>query len=203
MQKTMQAPEREAGEQDDAALVRLARSDDSSREKACLELYERYKDEVFSFLLRLVGERELALDTSQEAFFRLYRFLDRFDPERPFRPWLHQIVRNAALDALRLRRKEKHMLADAPPAEARGENGGVVGEVAGREEIADARRAIDALPEETRALLLQRHGLGMKLEDLAASFSCTERTVRNRLHMAASELAHVLREIRSRKRGRS
>jgi len=201
IEKPMEAPGKPAAtERDDAALVRLARTGDAGREDAALALHDRYKDEVFSFLVRLLGERELAEDISQESFFRLYRSLDRFDPERPFRPWLHQIVRNAALDALRARRKEKQMLANAAAPEKQ-HGSGVLGQLSKGEDARDARTALDALPEETRALLLQRHGLGMKLDELAASWSCTERTVRNRLHAAASELARALRELRANRTG--
>jgi len=53
------------------------------------------------------------------------------------------------------------------------------------------------LPEETRALLIQRHGLDMTLDDLAESFACDERTVRRRLVAAGELLARALLAARS------
>jgi len=183
-----------AREADDAALVARARSG-ADRDAAFAALYERYKDEVFAFLVRFLGDRALAEDVHQEAFVRVHLGLGSFDAARPFRPWLHQIVRNAAIDALRARRKEKRAVEGVEARVATAPED----ELERRERIERARDAFDALPDETRSVLFQRHGLGLSLEELAAAWSCTERTVRNRLRAAAGELAALL----ARRRGGS
>jgi RNA polymerase sigma-70 factor (ECF subfamily) len=188
---------------DDRTLLELSRGGDADRERAALALYERYKDEVYSFLLRLLGDVSLAEDAAQEAFYRLYRSLDRFDPERSFKPWLYQIVRNAGIDALRARKKERLMSGKADEGDLATEPGAVPDEASRLESIDDARQAILALGDESRALLLQRHGLGLDVKELAASFSCTERTIRNRLHAAGEEVLAVLARLRAGKGGRT
>ncbi len=175
----------------DAELVALARTHKEAAENAFRALYDRYKDEVFAFLARLLRDDALAEDVLQEAFFRLYKSLDRFDEKRAFRPWLYQIARNAALDAVRARKKEERL------AEAKAQATGVAAPDAAadaerEDELARAGAALAALPEETRALLIQRHGLGMKLEALADSFACNERTIRTRLVAASALLAKSL-----------
>ena len=60
------------------------------------------------------------------------------------------------------------------------------------EERAATQRALASLSDDTRALLLQRHGLDMKLSELAESWDVTERTIRNRLHGAVRELTLAL-----------
>jgi RNA polymerase sigma-70 factor (ECF subfamily) len=175
---------------DDAALVARVRGG-ASPEAAFAALFERHADEVFSFLVRFLRDRALAEDALQESFYRVYRALDQFDTERPFRPWLHEVARNVALDALRARDKFK-------TAEPSGETDRTVrereplDEVARREGVAEVSDALLLLAPETRALLLQRHDLGLKLDELASSLGVTERTVRNRLKAAAAELAHFL-----------
>lgn len=174
----------------DLALVALARGSAAEKRGAFQKLYERHKDEVFGFLVRLVRDRALAEDVLQEGFVRVYAALDRYDPRRPFRAWLFTIVRNAALDAMRKARRRD----ETGPAAERAVESTALGEASRQEQVQAARRALARLPDESRALLVQRHALGMKLEELAESLACTERTVRNRLNAAADEFAQALLE---------
>jgi hypothetical protein len=88
-------------------LLLLVRNDSSRRRSVVEKLHERHRDEVFGFLRRLSGDRQLAEDLLQETFFRVYTHLDRCDPEQSFRSWLYEIARNIAIDALRRRSLEK------------------------------------------------------------------------------------------------
>jgi len=170
---------------DDRALAALAHGTREDRERALETLHERHKDEVHGFLARLLRDPSLADDALQETFLQLYRSFDRFEPGQPFRPWIFKIARNAALKTLRTRKKEENLATKARPKSGRN----VVETTATNESRERAREALEALPDETRALLLQRHVLDMKLEDLAESFAVTERTIRNRLHAAAEAFA--------------
>lgn len=186
--------ERPLADTDDGTLVELARTHKEAAEAAFRALYDRYKDEVYSFLARLLRDDALAEDVLQEAFFRVYKSLERYERARSFRAWLYRIARNAALDAIRTRRKEERI------AEEKARRAAPVSDPSSEAERRDEARkteaALAALPEETRALLIQRHGLGMKLEALAESFACNERTIRTRLVAAAALLAKALEKRR-------
>ena len=52
------------------------------------ELVRRYQVSVFNVCYRLMGEHREAEDLTQEAFVRGYQRIDRFDPGRPFGPWM-------------------------------------------------------------------------------------------------------------------
>ncbi len=184
-----------ASKPDDRGLAKLARGSRADREAALHALHERFKDEVFGFLSRLLRDETLAEDALQETFLNLYASFDRFEPGQPFRPWVFKIARNAALMSLRKRKKDERLETRAARPDA--VPGDPSGEVVATEARARVREALERLPDETRALLLQRHVLAMKLTDLAQSFSCTERTVRNRLHDAASAFAGTLLERRT------
>lgn len=155
-------------------------------------LYARHADDVFRLLVRVVGDAALAEDALQEAFLRAHQFLDRWDPARPFRPWLLQVARNTGLNALRARRKAGPVLTDVDRATSDR-----IARAAGLDEAAEAARAaLAALDDEVRTLLVERHGLGLSLDELAASYGCTERTIRNRLHAAVDALTRALLESR-------
>lgn len=64
-------------------------------------LINRYIDHIYNFLFRYVRDRGRAEDLTQETFIKVWKNLNRFNPERKFKTWLFQIARNTALDFLR------------------------------------------------------------------------------------------------------
>lgn len=171
-------------EPDDAALLL-----ESRRAPAAFRLlHDRHQAAVFGFLVRLVGDRALAEEVLQETWLRVHRSAGDFRPGAAFRPWLYAIARNAALNALRADRKvptapaAEPLVHDGPPEAA-----------ALAEQVARLRAALLAIPADARALLLEHHHLGLRPAELAQGHACTERTIRNRLHAAATLVAAALR----------
>ena len=70
------------------------------------ELVRVHQDEVYTLALRLVADRELAADVSQEAFIRAWRALPKFRGEAAFSTWLHRITVNVAWTLKK--RKSRH-----------------------------------------------------------------------------------------------
>src|SRR5438105_12549536 len=69
-------------------------------------LVERYQDRIYNLAFRLLDHAEDARDVAQETFVRAYSALARFDPDRPFAPWLFRIATNLCYGLLRKRRPE-------------------------------------------------------------------------------------------------
>ena len=86
---------------EDAELIRRSLTGD---QRACRDLVRRYQRQVYSVLLRVVRRSEDAEDLTQETFVRMFRALDRYDPERPFTAWLFTIATRIGIDHLRRRR---------------------------------------------------------------------------------------------------
>lgn len=175
----------------DGELVRRSREDPAGAPFRAL--YERHRVDVFRFVLSIARDRDLAEDLLQETFLRVYESLARFDATRAFRPWLFQIARNATLNALRARRKKERPEGDALPDRAGSDR--ILAQAAAGERASLAQRALAELGDEDRLLLVQRLGVGMKLEELAESLGVTERTVRNRMDVAVEKLTRALLEV--------
>ncbi len=168
---------------DDGALVTLTRGGTGG--PAFRVLYERHRADVFALLVALLGDHALADDVTQETFFRAYRTLDRFDCKRPLRPWLSKIARNLALNELRARRKMKpgEVPERAASDRLRTEPG----------EVESVRLALAALPEEDRAIVVERVLLDRPPGEVAESLGVSERTVRSRVQAALERLLAALR----------
>jgi len=90
--------------QTDADLVHAALAGDPV---AFEELVERYQRLVFSIVYHYVGARGDVEDMAQEVFLKVYRSLDTFDTDRPFKSWVSRITANTCLDQLRRSKKQK------------------------------------------------------------------------------------------------
>ncbi|HZU96234.1 MAG TPA: RNA polymerase sigma factor [Planctomycetota bacterium] len=180
----------------DRELVLLARRG-TDGDASFRVLYERHGPEVLAFVAHLVRDAALAEDVLQETFLRAHGALESYDEERSFRAWILGIARNAAIDAIRARLKRERIIEEKakrplPPAPA------PVPEAERREEAELARAALDALPPESRALLIQRHGLDMKMAELAESLAVTEKTATARLRAALLRFTEALLDARGR-----
>src|SRR6266508_5518305 len=90
------------GPSDEALLAGMANGD----RDAAVAFVRRYQARAFGLALAVVGDRQLAEDVAQEAFVRVWRHAQVFEATRgTARAWVATIVRNLAIDALRLRRE--------------------------------------------------------------------------------------------------
>ena len=88
----------------DAALIRRVRAGDTAAFDALVAAYMR---PAFQMAYRVVGHREDAEDLLQESFLAAYQYLDSFDVERPFGPWLNRIVLNRGANLRRSRTRRQ------------------------------------------------------------------------------------------------
>lgn len=178
-------------QQDGELVVRILAGEEDLFEV----LVRRYQARVLSHVARMVGNRDDALDLSQEIFVKVFGALDRYNPEYKFSTWLFRIAGNAAIDHLRKRRPR------TVPLETTDPDGGRVSspEYKSSEldpyatlrntERGDAiARAIEALPAEFRELIALRHFTGLSYEEIAEVKGMPLGTVKNKLFRARAVL---------------
>lgn len=169
----------------DADLVRRAQRGDAG---AFSVLVRRHETRVFNYVLRLVGDRSLAEDLTQEVFLRVFQRLPTFSFRCKFTTWLFQVTKNRVLDEIRDRERQPIQVAldETAPLSAPDvplEEG---------ETLAALWQAIEGLPTDLKMALLLREIVGFSYSEIAEALEITLSTVKWRIFSAREALVLVL-----------
>lgn len=177
---------------DEAEVLRGCLAGD---ERAYRRLLERYQRPVYSLALRMLRQAEDAEDVTQETFVRVFRALDRYDPNRPFSTWLFTIAARLCVDTIRRRRMKMMSLVrtEAGSDEERTidlEDPGPrpEDEAERREGEARVQSLIDELPPHYRIVVVLRHQQDLSYEEIAEALGLPLGTVKARIHRARALL---------------
>lgn len=188
---------------DDLTLVQRVRSGD---QRAFKQLVERYQRKVYAVAFGMLKDREEARDVTQEAFVKVYKYLDHFKGDASFYTWLYRITANVCIDVMRRKGTAKgdHVEFDETQAQDTSEaNLGALGSKLGtnpqksvlRRELAEKiQEALQQVPEKHREILLLREVEGMSYEDLARTLEIPKGTVMSRLFHARLKVQKLLNE---------
>ena len=185
----------------EAALVERCAAGD---ETACAELVASHQRMVFGLALHLLGDRDEALDLSQEVFLRVFRTISSFRGQSALRTWIYRIVVNQARNRQRWWRRrhrseqvslDEHLqqfgdmesVADMAPDRL----------LASKETAARIWQALDRLPFDQRTALILREVDGLRYEEIAFSLGVAVGTVKSRLTRARQALRADLLGLRA------
>jgi RNA polymerase sigma-70 factor (ECF subfamily) len=173
-------------QQPDPGILRKAQRGD---ERAFSIIVRAYETPVFNYVLRLVGDRSLAEDLTQEIFLRVFQGLPKFSLRCKFTTWLFQVTKNRVLDELRAsERRPRHLVSldDIAPLE-------VMDAPIERGETVDALwRAIDGLSTDLKMALLLRDVSGLSYTEIADALEVTLATVKWRIYKGREDVALAL-----------
>lgn len=180
----------------DTELVRLARA---GRQAAYRELMARHRDAVFRLARSYAGDPDDALDLTQEGFIAAFAALDRYDPARPFRPWLLRIALNKCRDWSRRRAVRRFFTFAAPLDEAHAVPDPAADpeeQTADARELAKVSAAIANLPKSLKEPLILTAIEGLSQAEAAAALGISEKGVEVRIYRARKRLAEILERDR-------
>jgi RNA polymerase sigma-70 factor (ECF subfamily) len=182
---------RRLGDEDLMTLV------DRKQPEAFEVLYERHGGAAYSLAHRIVGDRTLAEDVTQEAFLSIWRSGARFDPARgSVRAWSLGIVRNRAIDALRRAggNAPKLDLDDDAVIEAETAPEHTDAEAIRRDTARQVRGALGELPEEQSQVIELAYFGGFSHSEIAEMLSMPLGTVKGRMRLGLEKVRVALAE---------
>ena len=159
-------------------------------------IVKMYMKKAYFIALGLVGNRDDAMELSQEAFILAYRNIKNLKPDRRFFPWFYQILKNVCFSHLRkTKNRRSHSLEkleeQAPVAEV--DDSFTPEVVAERNETKDRIwKAIGKLSEKHREVIILRHFQNLSYEQMAQILFCSRGTVMSRLYHARQRLKELL-----------
>ncbi len=168
------------------------------RDPGALEaFYEAYFDRLYGFIQRMVRERHLAEDLTQDVFMHLYQTFPNYDASRPLRPWVFTIATNKVRDHWRSKKHQTALREVDIQDEQRGgfavsRATGPDGDLIESETSAAVAAAIDELPESMKSALVLRYYEGLSFEAIAVILDRNEVAVRKRYSRALEELRRLL-----------
>jgi len=155
-------------------------------------LVSRWEKRVFNYILRLVRNREDALDLSQDVFLKAYQNLGKLDDAGRFAPWLYRIAHNESFSLLRRKRPDgEELIGDGDELAAAGLPHSGPRMLPVETSIAVAR-AMERLNDEQREAVVLKIYEGFKFEEMAEVLGCPVSTVKSRLYTALDLLKVTL-----------
>ena len=187
----------EVGTAEAALIQRCA----AGEQVACAELVATHERMVYQLAFHLLGDRDEALDLSQEVFLRVFRTLPSFRGQSALKTWIYRIVINQARNRQRWWRRrrrsdqvqlEQHVLEHGElrqPTDADSPDRALA-----RKELASKLwAALDHLPFDQRTVMVLREIDGLSYDEIADSLDVAVGTVKSRLTRARQTLRRELR----------
>lgn len=174
---------------EDTILISLLK-DPVSKDKAFLQLMDKYKKPIYWHIRRMVGSHEDAEDILQETFIRFYRFAGSFKGESKLSTWLYRIAVNECTMHFR---KNKKRLKNSTPI-----NGEIDGEPSHTELekhdfiIHKFQCAVQQLPEKQKIVFNLRYYDEMSYEDIRQILNSSVNTLKTNYHYACEKIKKYL-----------
>ena len=169
-------------------LIKRARAGDTAAFRQLVESYAGLTGRLAEIFL---GERRAAEDVLQETWLDAWRSLGRFQPDKPFRPWICKLVANRCRMALR-RGQFKTIPLDNLDLYALPAVEDAAGPVLRAETRAELHEALAELSPENRQILELRYFVGLEVTEIAALLGLPAGTVKSRLHRSLEKLRKYL-----------
>jgi RNA polymerase sigma-70 factor, ECF subfamily len=145
-------------------------------------LVRQWERPIYNFIVRMIGDREEAMDLCQDAFMKAYRELDTLKDRDRFSSWLYRIAHNACFS--KLRKDHGKTFVELEP-ETRASKMAIESRLA-------VEKALQQLPEDQREVVVLKVFQSLKFEEIAAIQDAPVSTVKSRLYMGFEKLRSIL-----------
>jgi RNA polymerase sigma-70 factor (ECF subfamily) len=158
------------------------------------ELVRRYKNLVYSVILRMIADHEEANDLAQEVFIKLYKNLDKYYPDYKFSTWAIRITTNHVIDYRRKKRQETVQLEDAENEVYTGDSPEAA--LLKQEDAAELNRVVNNLPDMYKIPIVLYHQQGLSYQEISDVIEEPLSKVKNRIFRGRKLLKESLLRLR-------
>ena len=166
------------------------------------QLLRRHRRALYTFFVRMLGDRARAEDLAQDTFLRIVKGAASWEHRARFQTWLYAIARNLCVDASRRDRFRRTESLDAQDGEEGRplvdgvEDGGPTPDrdAASAQLRPILQRALASLPVEQREVFVLREQVGLAFKEIAELSGVNENTVKSRMRYALLGLRKALAE---------
>lgn len=157
------------------------------------QLFLRHQPRLAAVFARSFADPQTVEDLVQATFLKLHRARDRYDPSRPFRPWLYTIAMGLRQDELRRRYRLGATAGEEALMNAEAQSAAPAPRLSREPSLAErVRAAIDALPESQRVVIQLHRFEQLTFEEIAAALGVSAGSVRVRASRGYSALREAL-----------
>ncbi|WP_085993923.1 RNA polymerase sigma factor [Oceanobacillus senegalensis] len=170
----------------DRKTVKLIKKVKKGNQQSFKQLYDLYADYSLRTAYGITGNISDAADIVQETFIKVYRHIDSYDSEKPFKPWFYRILINESRRLLKKRSK------DAISVESEQMLDSLHGHETNQLDLDSLHDAIEQLDAKHRTIIILKYLNGFKEKEIAEIFDMNVNTVKSRLYQARQRLKEIL-----------
>ncbi len=189
-------PNFSANAKNDFQLVERAKEGD---QRAYAELMQRYKDSIYFMTLKMINNKEDAMDLTVETFGKAFENLERYKPDFAFSTWLFRIATNNSIDFIRKKRLSVISMdsmvddeGDDRPLQIKSDSLNPEETSIKKQQSRELKDIVDKLPARYKTLIVLRYFDELSYEEIAQQLDLPLGTVKAQLFRARDLLSNVL-----------
>lgn len=178
----------------------FTRRSDAETEALFLEMFHAHQQEVFTYIYRMVGNRESAEDLVQEVFLKIYTYLPRYREKQKRSSWVFTVTHTTIMDYFRKTRTHQTLFVEpddmallesqAGDDSCSPEHYALAGEMHEHFE-----KILMNLPHKLKEVFLLRHEAGLSFKEIAKLLHCPVNRLLGRMHLAVKTIRAEMREF--------
>lgn len=158
-------------------------------------LVDRYKDMIFTLAIKMVKNREIAEEVSQDTFVKIFNSLSKFKGDSKFSTWIYKIAYNTCLDYLKKNKKEEHnVVIDELKGYVVKTTTNALSILEDQERKQDIQHCLNLLPSEESFLLTLFYFEDQNLNEIGKIMDISANNVKIKLYRSRKKLAVILKE---------
>lgn len=189
-------PNFSANAKNDFMLVIRAKDGD---QKAYAELMQRYKDSIYFMALKMVNNKDDAMDLTVETFGKAFENIEKYKPDFAFSTWLFRIATNNCIDFIRKKRLNVVSLQSISEEDKEEKQLQIASDSLNpeqtsikKQESEKLKSIVDQLPQRYRTLIILRYYDEQSYEEIAQQLDLPLGTVKAQLFRARDLMSNIM-----------